>query len=74
MRGVVYYVCEISISECDTEEDDHLLIILCWTDQTNKSNIYLERVSFEEYMRLLEIGFIWMYGANREEVAPSSFS
>ena len=43
-------------------------------DQTNKSNIYLERVSFEEYMRLLEIGFIWMYGAYREEVAPSSFS
>ncbi len=23
-------------------------------------------------MRLLEEGFIWMYGANREEVAPSS--
>ena len=72
MRGVVYYVREISISECSTEEDEHLLIILCWADQTNKSNIYLERVSFEDYMRLLEEGFIWMYGANREEVAPSS--
>ena len=67
MNGVVYYVREISISECATE-DEHLLIILCWADQSNKSNVYLERVSFDKYMRLMEEGFIWMYGSNREEV------
>ena len=68
MRGLVYYVREIPTSECDAAVEEHLLIILCWADQTNKSNIFLERVSFDEYMRLLEEGFISMYGANRDEV------
>ena len=74
MSGVVYYVREISISECATTEDEHLLIILCWADQSNKSNVYLERVSFDEYMRLLEEGFIWMYDPNREEVVVPTTS
>jgi len=78
MRGVVYYVREVvSTSECDVDNstvDERLLIILCWADQTNQSNIFLERVSFDAYMRLLEEGFIWMYGANREGVEPSNSS
>jgi len=78
MRGVVYYVREISISddECNTE-DEHLLIILCWADQTNKSNIYHERDSFEEklicvYWRKGSSGCMVPIGKKSHQVLSSS--
>ena len=60
MRGLVYYVRELSSSE--DEEERATAIILCWTDDAaSTSEIFLERVSICEYLRLMEDGYVLCY-------------
>ena len=60
MRGLVYYVRELILSE--DEDERETVIVLCWTDDAaSKSEIYLERVSIDEYLRLLEDGYVLYY-------------
>ena len=56
MRGLVYHVRELFTSGED-EQERGFPIILCWADDTaSTSKIFLERVSFDEYIRLMEDG------------------
>jgi hypothetical protein len=58
MRGLVYYVRELILSE--DEDERETVIVLCWTDDAaSRSEIYLERVSIDEYLRLLEDGYVF---------------
>jgi hypothetical protein len=60
MRGLVYYVRELILSE--DEDERETVIVLCWTDDAaSRSEIYLERVSIDEYLRLLEDGYVLYY-------------
>jgi hypothetical protein len=60
MRGLVYYVRELISSE--DEEERATAIILCWTDDAaSTSEIFLERVSICEYLRLMEDGYVLCY-------------
>lgn len=57
MRGLVYYVRQLISSE--DEEERATVIILCWTDDAaSRSEVFLERVSIDEYLRLLEDGYV----------------
>ena len=57
MRGLVYYVRELILSE--NEDERETVIILCWTDvAASRSEIFLERVSIDEYLHLLEDGYV----------------
>lgn len=59
MRGLVYYVRELTSSE---DEERATAIILCWTDDAaSTSEIFLERVSICEYLRLMEDGCVLCY-------------
>ena len=60
MRGLVYYVRELILSEDEDERETK--IILCWTDvAASKSEIFLERVLIDEYLHLLEDGYVLHY-------------
>ena len=60
MRGFVYYLRELTVIECDDDDDGNATeprspeIILCWADDTNKSQTFLERLSFDKYLKLMD--------------------
>ena len=61
MRGLVYYARELILSE-DEDEERETKIILCWTDvAASKSETFLERVLIDEYLHLLEDGYVLYY-------------
>ena len=60
MQGLVYYVRELSTIE--DEEERASAIVLCWADDSaSTSEIFLERISFTEYIRLMEDGYAKYY-------------
>ena len=63
LRGFVYYVRKITAIECDddygcTTADCAPEIILCWADDTNKSQTFLERLSLDTYLKLMDERYI----------------
>ena len=59
-QGLVYYVRELSTSK--DEEERASAIVLCWADDSaSTSEIFLERISFTEYIRLMEDGYAKYY-------------
>jgi hypothetical protein len=60
MQGLVYYVRQLSTIE--DEEERASAIVLCWADDSaSTSQIFLERISFTEYIRLMEDGYAKYY-------------